>query len=75
MGTVVTSTTTAAGSSISISTGYTATNLPLVTRADIEAIVASWTGIPVESMSEQETSKLAHLVRVTVSYSCDWACE
>lgn len=32
-----------------------------VAAADIEAIVAAWTGIPVEKMSEAEKTKLLHL--------------
>jgi len=36
--------------------------LPVVGAADVEAIVAAWTGVPVEQMSEDETAKLAQLV-------------
>ncbi len=37
--------------------------LPVVAASDVEAIVASWTGVPVERMSEDEVGKLANLVR------------
>lgn len=35
--------------------------LPVVTADDVEAIVASWTGIPVEKMAEDEAEKLADM--------------
>lgn len=38
-------------------------SLPVVGPDDIEAIVASWTGVPVERMSEDESARLAGLVR------------
>lgn len=37
-------------------------SLPLVDVADVENIVASWTGIPVERMDEDEKEKLGRLV-------------
>jgi ATP-dependent Clp protease ATP-binding subunit ClpC len=36
--------------------------LPVVGSADVEAIVAAWTGVPVERMGEDEAAKLAQLV-------------
>lgn len=35
----------------------------MVDVADIEGIVAAWTGIPVERMGEDEMGRLANLVR------------
>ena len=37
-------------------------SLPVVGVADVEAIVAAWTGIPVERMTEDEVTKLVNLV-------------
>lgn len=37
--------------------------LPVVGQADIEAIVSSWTGIPVERMDGDEQARLLQLVR------------
>lgn len=37
--------------------------LPVVGTADIEAIVSSWTGIPVERMDADEQAQLLQLVR------------
>lgn len=42
--------------------------LPVVAPGDIEAIVATWTGVPVERMSEAETDKLATLVGSSCGY-------
>jgi len=36
-------------------------SLPVVGVADVEAIVAAWTGIPVERMTEDEVTKLVNL--------------
>jgi len=45
-----------------------ATAQPEVTVADIESIVSSWTGIPVEKLTEQEITKLLDL-ELTISMS------
>lgn len=37
-------------------------SLPLVGCEDIEAVVAAWTGIPMERMAENEKEKLLRLV-------------
>ncbi len=37
-------------------------SLPVVGAGDVEAIVAAWTGVPVERMGDDETAKLAGLV-------------
>lgn len=37
-------------------------SLPVVTVGDVEAIVSSWTGVPVERMTDNETERLATLV-------------
>lgn len=37
-------------------------SLPVVDAAEIENIVASWTGIPVERMGQDEKDKLVQLV-------------
>lgn len=38
------------------------TSLPVVDVADVEAVVAAWTGIPVERMTEDDITKLMRLV-------------
>jgi ATP-dependent Clp protease ATP-binding subunit ClpC len=39
-------------------------SLPVVRSCDIEAVVAAWSGVPVERMSEDEMTKLMRLVSV-----------
>lgn len=41
----------------------TGSSLPVVDTADIENIVATWTGIPVERMGRDEKERLVQLVR------------
>lgn len=40
-----------------------APSLPVVGVGDIEAIVAAWTGVPVERLTEDDMTKLVRLVR------------
>jgi hypothetical protein len=44
-------------------------SLPVVRSCDIEAVVAAWSGVPVERMTEDETTKLIRLVSVC---NCWW---
>lgn len=37
-------------------------SLPVVRAGDIEAVVAAWSGVPVEQLTEDEMSKLVRLV-------------
>jgi hypothetical protein len=39
-------------------------SLPVVRAGDIEAVVAAWSGVPVERLTEDEMSKLVRLVSV-----------
>lgn len=39
-------------------------SLPVVRSCDIEAVVAAWSGIPVERLTEDEISKLVRLVSI-----------
>ncbi len=41
--------------------GLPATTSPVVTRADIEEVIARWTGIPVASLKEDDVQKLLRL--------------
>lgn len=36
-------------------------NFPLVSEADIEEVVASWTGVPVKALKNEEKSNLVHM--------------
>ncbi|MFM8233901.1 MAG: AAA family ATPase, partial [Holophagaceae bacterium] len=36
-------------------------NFPLVTETDIEEVVASWTGVPVKALKNEEKSNLVHM--------------
>jgi ATP-dependent Clp protease ATP-binding subunit ClpA len=44
-------------------TAESGSSLPIVDTADIERIVEAWTGIPVETMGQEEKGKLGELVR------------
>lgn len=37
-------------------------SLPVVRACDIEAVVSAWSGVPVERLTEDETTKLIRLV-------------
>jgi hypothetical protein len=39
-------------------------SLPVVRARDIEAVVAAWSGVPVEQLTADEMAKLVRLVRV-----------
>ena len=55
------SATTAAGEGAVVEPSFGADGSPLVTEEDIAAIVASWTGVPVQKLTEKESAKLLNI--------------
>lgn len=45
-------------------------SLPVVHASDVEAVVAAWSGVPVERLTEDESQKLMRLVRARVCMVC-----
>lgn len=41
--------------------GMATTKIPLVSVADVEAVVSSWSGVPLQQMNASETSRLNQL--------------
>ena len=54
-------TTTEAGAAPAVEPNFGADGSPLVTEEDIAAIVASWTGVPVQKLTEKESVKLLNI--------------
>ena len=53
--------TTEAGATENVEPSFGADGSPLVTEEDIAAIVASWTGVPVQKLTEKESVKLLNI--------------